>query len=760
MNEMIPRAAFLIWSLGGLTLAASGGAAQAPADRAALERLRDSLSGVTDSVPLKRLEAATIEVAKVNRDDALLHLRLGFIDYRLGELAGKPHYDDAASEFEWAGDLQPGWPYPWYGDGLSELAIGEHPIVAIENLRQILGKDYLSKAARAFARAAQADPTFASAVIDLATTALDQRIQARLDVALQAVRLAAASGGDVHPELDLARGRVERAVGEADSALVGFEAYLRAGGDTGLGDLELARTLYFAKRPDAGRARYFEGAAAASSGVAIAAYREDCSWIATPAELAAYDQVASGPARAAWLERFWSRRDVEDVREPGERLAEHYRRWFYAEHNFRLVSRHRHYDITEVFRPAQKEFDDRGIVYLRQGEPDDRATYHSTLLVAGAGADTVEPNETWLYRRPGGDLLFHFVARHDDQDYKLVESLADVLGFAAAVQAQARVTPQIADLYASRDRLDPLFARVAAGTANSGSALAEERRRGRESIRIGTSTDRYHQSFPQSLRLVASDFVVGGAARDTDGEALELVFAIPAADLTPVATGPGVRYPLHFRVVLSDSADALVEALDTTRVFLARQALADGTYLTGRLELPVPAGRYRYRLLVDTPDRSAGDVVERDSVDVDSLDGRHFAVSDLVLGRDQSGLAWATGRDTVALNPLDEFPVGGSAELYYEVYGLPRGAPYHTVLTVERLGGHSLFSAIGRLFGGGHAATRLEFDAASLGPSTGVHRGIDLADSPRGEYAVSVTVTDPASGAHRTRTATFRIVSR
>src|SRR2546425_1180879 len=64
----------------------------------------------------------------------------------------------------------------------------------------------MTKAARAFARAVQADPAFAQPTIDLARTALAQRIQPRLDVALEAVRLAAASPPRRHPPLQLARG--------------------------------------------------------------------------------------------------------------------------------------------------------------------------------------------------------------------------------------------------------------------------------------------------------------------------------------------------------------------------------------------------------------------------------------------------------------------------------------------------------------------------------------------------------------------------
>lgn len=141
--------------------------AQTAEQRTGLQRVRDSLAQVTDSIALAAGEQRLIGVAKTNRDSALLHLELGFLAHRLGELTGgSRHYDDAASEFEWAAELRPEWPYPWYGLGLAELALGEHRVIAVENLRQMLGRDYLSKATRALSRAARADPAFAQAVID------------------------------------------------------------------------------------------------------------------------------------------------------------------------------------------------------------------------------------------------------------------------------------------------------------------------------------------------------------------------------------------------------------------------------------------------------------------------------------------------------------------------------------------------------------------------------------------------------------------
>lgn len=726
---------------------------QSPADRAAMASLRDSLGLVNDSVALRRLEAATIELAKQNRDDPLLHLRLGFIAYRLGEISkDKSHYDDAAGEFEWAGELRPEWPYAWYGLGLAELAAGEHSAMAIENLRQMLGKDYLSKAARAFARAAEADPSFASAVVDLANTALAQRIRPRLDVALSAVRLAAASPAGRHPEIQLVRGRVEREAGEADSALAAFRAYLAAAADSGIGLLEIARTSYLARRPAQGWSAYFNGVRHATSPDAVALYRFDLSWIADSAELAAFDAVSGTGERAAWLDAFWSKRDAAEAWDVGERLAEHYRRWFKARHDFRLVSRHRHYDITERYRSPQAEFDDRGVIYLRHGEPDRRARFVNP---------NVEPNESWLYKRVGGDLVFHFVARDDASDYKVVESLIDVLGFGRSVRAPSAIDPQLADLYASRHDFGPVYTRVAASHRAPGRELAEERERGRRSIAYGTTRDSYARRFDLPMDVVASEFVVG-ADTGGDGQMLHVVFAVPAARLSaaPAEAAGGLRYPLQFRLIVADSSGRVVARLDTVRVFSARQPLRYPDYLTGRLALPVPAGRYAYRLLVATMDGGAGDLVSGDAR-VDTLAARRFAVSDLVVGRAGSGLVWfAPSGDTVPLNPLQRFPEGSAVNLYFEIYGLASGAPYHTVVRLEREGGRSLFSAIGRLFGGGRSPVLLEFDAPAGGPVTREQRGIDLRDVSKGRYRLSVTISDPATGASVTRTERFQVVDR
>src|SRR5207249_9663990 len=107
----------------------------------------------------------------------------------------------------------------------------------------------------------------------------------------------------------------------------------------------------------------------------------------------------------------------------------------------------------------------------------------------------------------------------------------------------------------------------------------------------------------------------------------------------------------QFRELVSDSADQVVAGIDTVRVFAAHQALRSPAYLTGRLSVPVPAGEYFYRLLVKSVDGRAGDLVAH-PLHVERLDPQRFAVSDVVVGREGSGLVWfSPAGDTVRLNP-------------------------------------------------------------------------------------------------------------
>ena len=736
-------------SIAGLFVALNV-AAQTPAQRDSVQSFRDSLAAIDDTVALRELESAMIDVARVDRDNALLHVKLGFVAYRLGEITGaKQHLDDAGSEFEWAADIEPGWPYPWYGLGLAELAMGEVSMIALENIRQALGLDYMSKAARAFGMAAHADPAFANAVVDLAETALAQRIRPRLELALGAVREAARTTAAEVPEIQLARGRIERIVGEGDSALAAFEQYLVLGGDSGIGYLEVARTLFYVNRPQPAESLYYAGSQLAVSREAVAVTREDLSWVATPEELESFDLVPT-EERADWLREFWGRRDAAEVRAPGDRLQEHYRRYFYSLNNYALVSRHRRYGPVNPFRTEQQVFDDRGIIYMRHGEPDERAFFV---------APNVDPNQSWLYVRPDQNRIFHFVAAGDLQDYKLVESLTDVLGLEAsiAIQASGRDDLRLADLYLSRMPLDPVYQRLTATrAAGQPQVMARERQMGERAIAFGTTTDSYRLRFEFPLEAIVQHYVIGDPG--SEGGQVMVVFAIPGSAVASQPLGERLAYPVQMRVVAESQSDDHVAYLDTTRVFMSSEPIGPHQHLSGYLTIPVRSGEYVVQVMLGQPWRNVGEVHVGDSTVVPDFAADSLTLSDLIVGREGSGLIWQVGDRAVNLNPLRHYPQSADLDVYYEVHGLERDTQYRTRLEVHKQGGGSIFSWIGKLFGGGGPPISLSFDGVAEGRVTTVLRQVDMSSLKPGSYRLKVIVEDPVSGLEVERESELEVV--
>ena len=729
-----------------LLLAAAPAAGQDPAQRAELERFRDSLAGTVDSVGLLALEKRLIARAKADRNDAMIHLRLGFLSLRLGELGGQSHYEDAASEFQWAIDLQPTWPYGHYGMGFAEYGVGDSQISFVTGIKTMLGKDALTRSAMAFARSAEVDAGFDRGLVDLANTALRQRVNIKLGVALDALRRAASTEAATHPEVMLARGRVEREVGDGDSALVALQGYLEKGDNRSLALLEVARTLFLLGRFD-GLQPYFEGAASDDS-VTVAAYRADLATIASDSVLGEFDRT-SGQRRAEYLRRFWSERDKVELRADGERLREHYRRLFYARRNFQLTSLNRHYDIVERYRSGSRDFDDRGIIYIRHGEPSSRASY---------AAPGLEPNESWRYSRPDGDLIFHFMAREDVQDYKLVESLFDVLGFSNALALRGGLAgsegdPMAQQLLLSREQLAPIYGRLqAAGRISTGRYQNEERQVGQESIALGTTTDSYELRFPEELKVKSEVLAVG---RDSTGSQIQIAYAVAGSTLEPVLVTRGYLYSVRVRFVATDRFGRVAAALDTTRHFVAPAPVPDGEHLVGRVAVPVHPGRFHYRLAVQQGEES-GILLPRDTVRVGQPTSAALALSDLVLGSRNTNLFWQrTPEDTVVFNPLRTFKRKEEMELYYEVEGLSAGTEYTVRIAARRQGGSGgLFR---KVFGGGGAQISLKFEERASFPVTSTSRTLKLDKLKPGNYTLEVEVED-AQGRSDRRSQEFQVV--
>ncbi|MEO8479926.1 MAG: hypothetical protein ABI542_09880 [Gemmatimonadota bacterium] len=722
---MIPRIVRLGLSVALLVGIRAG--AQSEPERRALDRFRDSLGLQADSSRLLALEQTLIAVASTDRSDPMSHLRLGVLALRLADvMPPNGHLDDALGEFEWAADLRPDWPWPWFGLGLAESRGADRAAGAAGGLFVMLGLDRDQRAGAAFRRALEADPLFVSGILEFARVALTQRIAAPIDAALRTIRVATASPVAWDPDLLLTRGRLERLAGHPDSALLAFRRAERLGARNGLAWLEIARTLPLdttttgEQRRDATTRIYLAGARDASPDV-MAGYARDLEPIAPPGFLDRLAQL-DATCRVATLDAFWRDRDAVDLREPGARLAEHYRRWNVAMQEFRLPPFRRRYLYgIELYRSGDADFDDRGIVYIRQGEPTvrvrwplNRQAFHPSSL------DRTYGSESWRYDRPDGLLTLHFVAREDPQDFRLVSGPTELDVAVDELASHAHELPGVARM-------------LRAGPATSGWVAEEVRQRGRLSAAIATQTDSWERGYDNLL----SGKVQWLATGVRNGQPLlHLIYAIDAdaVRVQALMSGEG-KVGVRVRVAVLDPRGRTVARLDTLQFVGVPSAAA--RFVAARAEVLVRPGPLRVRVGVELSPEVGG-IFPVDSLIAPRPDARSLELSAVLLGVVGRSLPWrVTPSDTAWLDAGGIYAAGDTLAMYLEAYGLQPEAPATLTVAISRPR-----TGLARLLGGHKTELTLSEEISHPNsPTLRLHRAIALGELDPGTYALEVTVS-------------------
>ncbi len=645
--------------------------AQTSGQRTVLEAFRDSLDHAADSTALARLETGLMRTVRRDRTDAWERLRLGFVAMRLGEVVSARWFEDAAMEFQTVTRLRPGWPYGWYGLGLAELGLSRRATGLAARAGLNPGSAF-ERAADAFAGAVAADPGFAPRLVDEAHFGRLARQAARSHLALEGLRRAAVRLPR-DPGVLQAHGQLEREFGEPSAALRAFEALLVAPGrNRSVALLEIARTRLMLGQAD-GTVPYFE-AAALDDRSAVQGFRADLATIASEQELRAFDE-RRGPARAEFLRRFWSARDEAEFLAEGTRLREHYRRLYEARQRFPRYLPVRSRDVIATVAPHE-QVDDRGRVYVRHGDPDDRAELNTLGY---------EPNESWRYVRADGDLVLHFQARHGPDDYHLVESLFDLdARGGAGVEPQVTLTVDREEelLLRSRAGLSPLYRGDRVRSAGGERELrVAERAMSRASLTRALSTDSHRP--PYARRLTATtDLAVVGREPGESGRALaHLAVGVSFPTLGSVWLGEGIAFPLRLRLVALDPEGRKAASADTV-VRPVAVTYRGERWLAGVVSLPVPEGRLRVRVAVEDGE-GGGALLPSRSLEVGSPAAGAWSVSDLTIGAVGGPWAVPVAGTPVALDPVGAVDREQRVGLAYEVLGRA-GAEVTCQITVIR----------------------------------------------------------------------------
>jgi GWxTD domain-containing protein len=694
------------------------------------------------------------------------------------------HLDAAETAFERALDAAPTAIHALNGVGIYELAKDEQWLVLLESIKKILNRDHISMGIKAFEDALEVDPDFLPARFNLALAYRQSRGAENYRKAAQEfLRIVQVDPAynDVMKLLVL----TYRDAGE----LEGMRTAIREAGSE-LGSrptMELLLAYSLINAPDSTAEMVQEGVQAYWRGLQAVESEQDANlfWhdlrAIVSAETNAEFKRLPLDQKPEFIRTYWQRVADQSFVSPDERLAEHYRRLHYVLSNFRLdLPERRHYSAIDAYVPSwQTGFDDRGVIYLRHGPPDDTAAFTGPEF---------ERNLSWKYEAADAEpMLFHFVGDEDVRDYKLVRRLSDaVLSTNASMAGQtlldqnaatsmntgrldqydARIlaTQRVAlqDLYRSRGHLDPDYDRTAMGLDIQ--ILQEEEARLAQDIAIGTRTQSYEPevSDPLLYPVYAVPF-----KSPSGGTEVAFYYALPTTGITilPRGSGSEVDYRYQLRVTSTADPDEIQGRADEEVRIATPQQIPQGPgiMLPGIERVEVSPGQYHFGLKV-TDLNSGRFGVLQGSVSVSDLAAAGLTMSGVVLASrvepavDPSNPFVRWGQTKVLALPSRMFRREQPIYVYYEVYGLDASAGDARYRTTYTLSAHEpdrnvvakFFSSLGELLSGEEEKGEITyaFERSQPGPADPLleYVSLDVSESEPGGYLMTVEVEDLASG--------------
>ncbi len=468
---------------------------------------------------------------------------------------------------------------------------------------------------------------------------------------------------------------------------------------------------------------------------------DDVKYIVTEAELQKFRQAASTREYADFFHRVFMQRDPTPAAENNIRLAEHYRRLLYAEKHYVFDGFRTWFNNPDKLRQQKfpptfflnDRFNDKGLIFIRHGEPDERAVTAGQAIVN---------NESWRYKPTvaSPELIFHFVV--DEH----------------AVGNNWRLTPFINNPQFLEDRVTwgTTYERLLRGNPLEQMALEDDLvRQSREAVDTGFSTDRH--SWDKNVQPL-NTFAYAAFFMAPEGNSyFDLYYALPLPSTEELAKfgEMGANVLAEHGVVLHDLQWNRVHRLhdQITRHDIANPSQVP--FLVGQYHFAVKPDSYHVAFFVQQPatKRVGG---WKEDVRVPQFNDGQLAMSSIVLA---SSVEPATGDDPfvrhglrILPNPYRRFSYGKPVYVYFEVYNLAPDAEgksafvveYTTLLRKEKKSGaKKVFSMFG---GNAKPSTTLVLEREAGATTSREYLALDLARAGKGDFRLSIKVKDKHSG--------------
>lgn len=244
--------------------------------------------------------------------------------------------------------------------------------------------------------------------------------------------------------------------------------------------------------------------------------------------------------------------------------------------------------------------------------------------------------------------------------------------------------------------------------------------------------------------------IYGLTPTEGTGQRLIVTYSIPADRVR----GPGsTDYRARVKLTLVAQDGDTVVRVDSIRTLIPLADKRSGV-VVGLEEVDLAPGRYDLGLYLGRSDSRVGIETVSRVVDVADLAHESLWVSDLILGHPEDPLGWRREGVPVSLDPLQAFPPGGSIELYYEVVGLPAGAPFQTTVSLTPMGDYGLAYEAEQ-----PPLVAFVYDEVADARFTPLRRTLQLGDLPPGRYRLTVGAAQPGQP-EVDRSATIRVLGQ
>jgi GWxTD domain-containing protein len=506
--------------------------------------------------------------------------------------------------------------------------------------------------------------------------------------------------------------------------------------------------------------------------------------IIMPEEISEYKQARTIDQKKAFFRKFWKSRDPLPTTEYNERLVEHYRRLNYSK---------QYYGIKQT-----KGYDDRGIVYIKHGEPDEKASLNGNF--------GLRDNESWLYRRKPDDYLFHFVQK--TSSFLIASTLDEaVIGSIYTTAFEERpdresengemllmnapgISQNFRDLLLNRAELNSMYFMWAAERADFDDPDAleadmttnfamQEAELLIPAQTTGLSTETYHPDMGVeefNYYYYTTDFMAINANSN-----VHIYYGLPISELEFKRDILGVRVNYESTFAVFDQDWNEVNRVYNQRSYQLKQEPPKqnkGLLMVDKQTLNLPPGEYHYSVSVrDLGSDHLG--IYKGDMEVTQYEPNQFNVSQVVLASNITELEegqrpgkFSRGRLNVMPLPSRTFRLDQSVFVYYEVYFLEKDSEgkkqYNVDFTIEadkldRNLVSKIVGSFGNLLGSddsekGKITLTFEKEANPERMVQVEWISIDISDSPPGEYNLNIVVTDLATGKKVSRESVFSVV--